>query len=413
MTASASGRPHVCYVVYWGASEPLGRTVAVPAVEALSRWVDVTLVSFEKPEDRSSRRMREVRDRLERAGVEWRPLAYHASPPVVSSFLDLWSGVRAVEELHATRPFDLVLGRTFVGGLVAALGAERLRLPFVYYQDACWPEEQVDAGKWSRGSLPDMAAHRLEEVSFRAADGLVVLTRRTLERLRRDGRVPAERPVVVAPTTSGVIDLASPESLRRPRASARSLRLLYLGSVAGRYPLDAILDFLAAARTRIPGSVLSVYAHRDRELVVREADRRGLGDAVRVDRAEPSELPAVFRAHDAGLVLLRGGLSARCQTPTKVGEYLAFGLPVVSSPIVGDVPALLRRENVGVVLSALTPEACGEAVEAMLPLVRDPDLPLRAHRLATTVFDRSAAARRQIELFRRLLGRDTVPAGSP
>lgn len=394
----------MAYVVYWGAAEPLGRTVAVPAVEALARRVDVTLVTFEKPEDRAAAgRMEKVRERLARAEVRWRALAYRPSPPVVSSFLDLWSGIRAVEELHGERAFDLILGRTFVGGLVGALSAGRLGVPFVYYQDACWPEEQVDAGKWPRGSLPDVAAHRLEEVSFRAADGVVVLTGSTLERLRRDGRIPERRPAVVAPTTSGVVDLATPDDLRRPGASGAPLRLLYLGSVSGRYPLDAILDFLSAVRGRVPGSTLSVYAHRDRELVLREAGERGLADAVRVDRAEPSELPEVFRGHDAGLVFLRPGLSARCQTPTKVGEYLAFGLPVVSSAVVGDVPGLLAEHGVGVVLRALERRVYEDAVDELLALVSDPELPLRAHRLATAVFDRDAAARRQVELFRRVL----------
>lgn len=408
------GGPRVAYVVYWGATEPLGRNVAVPAVETLSRRVDVTLISFEKPEDRASAgRMDAVAARLTDAGAEWHPLTYRRSPPVISSFLDLRDGVRLVKELHGERPFDLILGRTYVGGLVGALSVSvaGLGIPFVYYHDACWPEEQVDVGKWSRGSLPDLAAHRLEAVSFRTADGVVALTRRTVERLRRDGRLPPGRPAVVAPTISGVVDVATPDTLRRPSSPGDPLRLLYLGNVAGRYDLDAILDFTAALRRRVPGSTLSVYAHRDRELVARGAERRGLADAVRTDRVEPARLPEVIPRHDAGLIFLEPGLSSGCTTPTKVGEYLAFGLPVVCNEAVGDVPRLLAEHDVGVVVRALEAGAYGEAAEELVSLVEDPDLPLRAHRTAAAAFDREAAARRQVELFRRVLGRDPAPAG--
>lgn len=401
---SRSDRLHVGYVVYWGASEALGQTVAVPAVRALARWVDVTLVSFEKPQDRAvEERMEEVGQRLAEAGVRWKSLTYRSTPPVVSSFLDLRDGVRAMKDLHAERGFDLILGRTYVGGLVGALAVRKLRIPFVYYHDACWPEEQVDLGKWSRGSLRDRVAHRLEAVSFRTADGVVVLTRRTLDRLRSDGRLPPDRPAVVAPTTSGLIDRAEPGGLRRPRTSDRPLRLLYVGNVRGRYALHAVLDFASAVRRRVPGSTLSVYSHRDRDFVRREVERRDLEEAVRIDRVEPAEMPDVLPRYDAGMMFLEPGISSPCTTPTKVGEYLAFGLPVVSNRAVGDVPDLLVDERVGVVLPEFTPEAYAKGVEELLPLVGDPDVPRRANEVATNVFDRTVAARRQVELFRRIL----------
>jgi len=45
-------RPRVLYLVYWGAAEPLGQSLVLPAVKRLARLgVDLSLVTFEKPKD--------------------------------------------------------------------------------------------------------------------------------------------------------------------------------------------------------------------------------------------------------------------------------------------------------------------------------------------------------------------------
>jgi hypothetical protein len=45
-------RPHVLYIVYWGALEPLGRALVLPSVQRFSALgARITLVTFDKPKD--------------------------------------------------------------------------------------------------------------------------------------------------------------------------------------------------------------------------------------------------------------------------------------------------------------------------------------------------------------------------
>ena len=71
-----------------------------------------------------------------------------------------------------------------------------------------------------------------------------------------------------------------------------------------------------------------------------------------LDCVPHTKIPAELAARkDAGLFFLTEGISEHGCSPTKVGEYWASGLPVVTTGNVSDTEAIIRRENVGVVVA--------------------------------------------------------------
>ena len=73
-------------MVYWGALEPLGQSLVVPAVNRLAELgADLTLVTFEKPADASQPGAMEAVSRtLQHAGVTWIPLTYRKRPQIAA-----------------------------------------------------------------------------------------------------------------------------------------------------------------------------------------------------------------------------------------------------------------------------------------------------------------------------------------
>src|SRR5205814_142522 len=73
------------------------------------------------------------------------------------------------------------------------------------------------------------------------------------------------------------------------------------------------------------------------------------------------------------------------------------------------------KHGLGIVLGALEPERYREAARALVALVRDPELPLRAHGAARAHYDLAAGVARQVELVRGLVAearaRGTLPRG--
>jgi glycosyltransferase involved in cell wall biosynthesis len=395
----------VLYVVYWGAAEPLGQSLVLPAVRRLAALgVRLTLMTFDKREDaRDGTRMAAIRGELAGLGVRWIALRYHKRPNLVAKAFDTAHGVLRGVAGALREPVDVVHARTFMGGVMGLPLARALRARLVYHNEGFYPDEQVDGGFWARGSRLHRSAKTIEEALYARADGLVVLSRRAAEAVAARPAVEKRgTPVVVVPSC---VDLERFTPRGAPREDD-ALRLVYTGAVGGRYVLDRVGRFVAVARERLGPVRLRVLTRADPGLVAELLGRGGLPqEAWSVDRLAHEAMPAELARHDAGLFFLTQGLSEHGCSPTKIGEYWACGLPVVTTPNVSDTDAIVRRERVGVVVGGHADADYRAAAAELEELLRDPELAARCRRAAQAHYALEPACQRQWALYRRLARR--------
>src|SRR5262249_45625698 len=148
-------KPRVLYLVYWGAAEPLGQSLVLPAVKRLAGLgVDLSLVTFEKQEDLAREPfIKDIRDSLNAVGVRWIPLRYHKWPRIPATAFDLAQGcARAIATRLRLSP-DIIHARTFIGGLMGLVLAPLLGARLIFHNEGFYPDEQVDGGVWRAGPL--------------------------------------------------------------------------------------------------------------------------------------------------------------------------------------------------------------------------------------------------------------------
>ncbi len=395
---------HIAYVMYWGALEPVGLATAVPTVLRMARKARVTLLSFEKEEDeKDSERSREVRDRLREAGVRWIPRPY--TPGYRATPLDAWRGLQALRRAHRDDPVHVVEGRTFVGGGIGAAFSRLHHVPFLYHTEGCWLDEQVDVGRLGETSPLLRILRGMEAGIVRQAGGLVVLTEAGEERFRRLYlRKRPRTPVLIVPTTSVLVEEAPPLGPSPVLPPDRPVRCVYMGSVSGRYLLDEMLLFFRELASRRPGSTLEILAHRERDRVKKALQRQGLGqELVSVSFVPHSEIPIRLADKELGFFFLKGELSGRCCSPTKIPEYLAHGVSVVSTRASGDGARVLERGRVGVVVeNPGSAEDRRRALWELDELLQDPERSLRGQAVAREHYSLEDAVESQMEVLRRL-----------
>ena len=108
---------------------------------------------------------------------------------------------------------------------------------------------------------------------------------------------------------------------------------LYSGGTQAWQNLDAMLDLVESAGNDVDFRFLS----HDHTLIEHRIEERELAHAPSVGHCDKTELPAAYREAEFGLVLRDDSPVNRVSCPTKLVEYLLFGLvPVVRSPRMGD-----------------------------------------------------------------------------
>lgn len=404
MSVSRRG-PRILYVVYWGAAEPLGQALVLPAVERLQTLgAQVTLVTFDKIADLADRAgIDAIQRRLENLGVEWISRRYHRRPHLPAKLLDLGVGVVACL-LAARTETDVVQARTFFGGVMVWLVAPLLRAKIVYHAEGFYPEEMVDGGAWPAGSIRYRLARWIEDRVYRRANAVIVLSNAAKDRI--DALFSASgsaKAVVVVPS---VVDLARfrAQPAKKP---GDPIRLVYSGSIGYRYVFDRAARFAAIMEEELKQVSLRILTRTDVSVVAGILNGSGLSpESWSVASVPFAEVPAELSAADAGLCFGTQRGSETGGSPTKVGEYWASGLPVVVTPNVGDVDAIVRAERVGVVVEGVTEDAYRRAARGLKELLCDPGLPERCRKAAERHYALEPACQTQMELYKSLIGRE-------
>jgi|JI10StandDraft_1071094.scaffolds.fasta_scaffold20423_2 glycosyltransferase involved in cell wall biosynthesis len=406
MKARPSATPaRVLYLAYWGALEPLGQSLVVPAVLRFAELgVEISLITFEKSEDlERTEVVRDLAERLSARGVRWHPLRYHKRPKWPATLFDALVAIVLSLRLRLSGRFDVVHARTFVAGPIGWFIARLLGARFVYHNEGFYPDEQVDAGVWALGSRVYQFAYGLETALYRHADGVVALSHASLpliKQRRGNGAGLAVSPSVID------VDLFRARGAAPPDDAKAPLRFCYLGSLGGRYRVDDLMRFVAGVRERRATHLL-VISRSEEALIHRAASEAGLGsDAYTVRSVARSEVPTLLASRQVGLHFLPKTVGTIGGSPTKIGEYWACGLPVVISAGMGDVDDIVRREGIGVVLNGeREPSTEGRAcLEELGAILADPDLAARCRAAAARHYGLEVGVAAQLKLYDHLLG---------
>jgi glycosyltransferase involved in cell wall biosynthesis len=401
----AVGALDAVYIVYWSLRDPLCQSQSLPVLRALARrGRTLGLVTFEQPPwavpvpERAA-----VAAELRAQGLHWAPLEYHKRPPVLSTLWDIGAGARrAARAFRGHGGVRLFHGRGTVPAAMAYLASRMTGALFLNDADGPLSEEYVDAGRWSRGSFAHRATAWAERRFLRAADAVAVLT----EHRRREVEPTVGGPVTVLPCA---VDTARFD--RDPGEGARLRRdlgltgrvLVYTGKASGWYLGDAVVDFAAEAAGVLGEVSLLVLTPDPPDVFLTRAAARGVRCLVR--RADPSEVPAYLSAGDAGLSFRLQTPSQRACSPIKNGEYLACGLPVVTTAGAGDYSDMVVRRRVGVVLASADAAGFRKAAGDLAALLADPQLPERARAAARAeVGLEEVVLPHYVSLYERLLG---------
>lgn len=369
----------VTYLTHDSVSEGVGASQVLAYVEALAaRDVKVHLHSFEKraPSTRTQ-------ERLARLGVSWTPHSF-GRPGAAGGLARVLVGARAVrgsELVHARS--DMAAASTMLAGVDRWLWDVR----------SLWADQRIALGALRMNGPEHRVLQRVERAAARRSSAVVTLTDAVLPVLeQRHGLVLRSRAHVI-PTC---VDL---DRFALSAMPPGPVRLLLAGTLNAYYDVPLMARFVAVARRRA-GALLDVLSPEGTpwdELLNAAGATRGA--------ARPSEMPTRVAASHVGLSVCRedAGVSLAAAMPTKIGEFLAVGRPVVVNPGLGDAEVLVRESRAGVILDDPSDAGLERAWEQLEALVADPATPERCRALAEEHFSLDSGVERLLKAYEECL----------
>ena len=389
----------VLYLSYTGLAEPLGRSQVFAYLRLLSPEHQITLVTFEKPQDLADPALiAALRDECEAHAIRWLPQRYHQRPRLLATTWDMVVYmVVALRETWAGRA-DLLHARGYISAFAAVAVKWLTGKPFIFDTRSFWAEELIAAGRLKKGSHLDRLIRAGERVCLRQAAAVVCLTQAAVDWLKANQPAAAGKPLVAIPTCAD-LDRFRPES----PIPAQPLRFGSIGTMlSGWFLTDWLEGFFREAAAE-PDARFEFITRDDPGRMVALAESAGL-DASRVSifALPPERVHEAIHPLTAVAMFFTPGMAKLASSPTRMGEVLGCGRPVVANGGVGDVAEIIRRYRVGVVVEENTTEAMRAALAELKALLADPELSARCRHAAEDWFSLDKGAAEYDRLYRQI-----------
>lgn len=369
---------HVTYLATDAIMEGIGASQILRYVERLpERGVAVDLHTFEKTRPDTA-----VAERLRTTGVRWHPHDFgrYGTAGGIQRMLTAARAARGAALVHARADH----------AAASALLARQTR--WVWDVRGLWVDQRVALGTIRPGAPEERIFRRVERQACRRSTAMVTITRAVIPVLAERHNVDVERKAIVVTTCVDLDRFAV-----RPLPPVDPLRVLLAGTLNRYYDVPYMVLLVDELRRRRPTTlVVATPGETSWEPLLATADERIV--------AAPSDMPNVVAGSHVGLCVCRddAGISLVGSMPTKIGEFLACGRPIVVNSLLGDAAALARQERVGVVVDTRSPASIRKAADALEELLDDESLSERCRAVAEQRFDVEAGVDALVDLYARV-----------
>jgi glycosyltransferase involved in cell wall biosynthesis len=181
-----------------------------------------------------------------------------------------------------------------------------------------------------------------------------------------------------------------------------------LGTVlSGWFRLDWFASFLSVAARRDPKARFELTTRDDSKAVLASIGaNRTLHGRFQIAPCPSDQVQKVLQGQVASVMFFTDGLSKLGSSPTRMGEVLGCGLPVVANEGVGDVAKIIRDYRVGVLVAGSGTREMEAAWDELQHLLADPDLPSRCRKAAEEVFSLETGIAKYLKLYGEILGKN-------
>lgn len=366
---------NILYISYDGMTDPLGQSQVLPYICGLSqKGYRYTLISCEKPERYEANRAI-IEKICTENHIDWQPMMYHKNPPVLSTIWDVLSLQRKSYKLHLQKKFYLTHCRGYISSLIGLSLNKKYSVPFLFDMRGFWADEKKDAGAWPLSNPLYKLVYEFfkkKEVDFiKDSAAIISLTHAGKnEMLRWDLDINFDKISVIpccvdtAHFSDRNIQSDKLESLKESlNINSSETILSYLGSIGTWYMLDEMLNFFLIWLQIHPNSRFLFITHDEHERIQKAASNRNISDKIIIKSGQRHEIPALLALSQVSVFFIRPTYSKMSSSPTKQGEIMAMGIPIICNTGVGDTDTIVNNYNSGALVDSFDDSAYQKAIQ--------------------------------------------------
>ena len=369
-----STQKKILFISYDGMTDPLGQSQVIPYLQGLSKaGYSIFLLSCEKKEVYLQNKDT-IQQLLDKSNINWIPINYTKKPPVLSTLLDIVKLRRTARKIHKEHKLDMVHTRPGIPALVGLWMKKTMGVKFLNDIREFYADSRVEGGMWNT-KIPMYVSiynyfKKKEAEAVAKSDGIVCLTYAAESIIKEWKDYKSGVPLEVIPCSADLelfdsekINEIEKEKIKAElKISKDDFVISYLGSIGGWYLTEEMMQFCKILSDKIPATkLLFILPHRHEEIKA-AAEKFGIAaDKIIIKKANRLQVPLLLSLSHYSVFFIRPCYSKQSSSPTKHGEIMAMGIPLITNSGVGDVETIMARYNSGIVIKDFTEQEFTDA----------------------------------------------------
>jgi glycosyltransferase involved in cell wall biosynthesis len=243
-------------------------------------------------------------------------------------------------------------------------------------------------------------AKNIEKRFFLSADHIVLLTNAASKIISEfsylNGKHP---PMSIIPTC---VDLSHFKK-NFNNGTKKEFIVGYVGSVGTWYLFDEVLRSFKMLLTIKPNATMLVVNRKENSYINERMTALSVDKSkVKVISAEYADMPDLLSKISLGIFFYKPSYSRNACSPTKLGEFLAMGIPCLSNVGVGDILKILEGDEVGVVIENFSNDSMKDGLNKVLNLCEAKDIERRCRNISEKYYSLSDGAKVYDDIYKSL-----------
>lgn len=340
---------NILYISYDGITDPLGQSQVLPYIINLSKKdYKFHLISFEKP-DRYSKYNSSIKKICFENNIEWHPLNYTKNPPVLSTLWDMAKLHQKINKIGRKTAFDMIHCRSYIPAILGLKYKRKWNVRLLFDMRGFWADERVDGGLWNKKKFPFDKIYSYfktkEKELLIHSDHTISLTHNGKNELLLNKGKDDYAPISVIPccTDTSLFDIQ--------KQTSDQFIIGYLGSLGTWYMLDEMLVFFKRILEIYPDALFHFLTKEPASMIYDKAKELNIPSKhFLIEESERKNIPSKSSNWNFSLILITPSYSKKFSSPTKQGELMAMGIPVICNKGVGDMDEIIIKYNSGVII---------------------------------------------------------------
>lgn len=346
------------YITYDGLTDPLGKAQIIPYLISISQHPRKLIVlSFEKKE--LSFKINSTKKILDSYNIIWVHLNFSNKFKIISKIIDLIKILFLSFYLTIRHKVKIIHGRGSLPSFYGYLIKKIFNLKLIFDCRGLWADERVDNNSWDLNRKIYNFIYKLfkkiENLLFRNSDAIIVLTNNIVSYLDIKYNKISDN-IFSIPCCVDYEVFNENLSFDKVKfmndefgISDYQYIFYYSGSLGGIYQLEKMLDFFKVINNSFPKTYFLFFTPNikilQKELLKKKYDT--CKNNIKFKNLDRKDLPKFISLCDMMIYFIKPTFSKRASCPTKLGESLSLGVPIITNSGIGDIDQIFEKIKPG------------------------------------------------------------------